>query len=403
MLFVYEAKNSKGETIKGEETADSKLILYKRLQEHNMMLLNATEKKSSGLFSKEGISLLKRVSVHQRIVFARNLAVMMNAGLPLSRALLIMTKQTRNMYFKSILEAIENSIRSGKTFSESLKAYPKVFPHLFVAMVGAGEESGKLTEALQVIADQTEKNYLLLKKVKGALIYPGVIITAMLGIAIFMLVYIVPTLTSTFKELNVDLPSSTQFIIWLSESLKNNFILSVVTVIAAIAGFIFLMKSEKGKMAFNYVILKFPIIGNLVKQINAARTARTLSSLLSSGVSVVESLRITGDVLQNHYYKKVLKEAQKQVQVGAPISAVFTKAQDVYPIYVGEMMAVGEETGEIGPMLQKVAQFFEEEVEQQTKDMSTIIEPFLMLIVGAGVGFFALSMIAPMYSLVDAI
>jgi type IV pilus assembly protein PilC len=402
MIFSYKAKNKEGEIVSEVIEVASKTEFYQALQKKELILVSVEEKKSS-IFAGGSITIFKRVSAHEKVVLARNIAVMLNAGLPLSRALTIIGKQTKNVFLKKILSDVEDAIRTGKTFHEALAMYPKVFSSLFVSMAAAGEESGKLADALQVVGNQMEKAYLLTKKVRGALLYPGIIITAMIGIGIFMLMFVVPTLTSTFRELNVELPATTRFIILISDLLQNHFILILIGVGAVIFGLWTMAKTAKGKSILHALSLRIPVIGELIKEVNAARTARTLSSLLTSGVSMIESLRITSDVLQNPAYKKTLKEAGTQVQVGAPISDVFSKASKIYPIYVSEMMAVGEETGELGPMLQKVAQFFEDEVDQKTKDMSTIIEPFLMLAVGVAVGFFALSMITPMYSLVNNI
>ncbi len=402
MKYVYTAKNSSGETIIGAEDVPSKSALYERLRSHNLSLISSTEEKVHKSFSID-LPFVGGVSMHEKIVLSRNLSVMLDAGLSLSRAITIVSKQSRNKYLKKVMEAVENSIKSGKTFHESLALYPKVFPGLFVSMVAAGEESGKLSRTLETIGSQMEKSYLLKKKVKGALIYPSIIIFAMVVIAVFMLIFVVPTLTATFSELKVDLPSTTKLIIWASSILQNHFIFFVSGLFSLIGLVYMIFKTRQGKNAFFYLSIKFPLIGTLVREINAARTARTLSSLLTSGVAVVDSLRITTGVIENIYFKKVLQAAEKQIQTGAPMSSVFTESGNVYPIYVGEMMSVGEETGELGSMLAKVAVFFEDEVDQKTKDMSTIIEPFLMLIVGVAVGFFALSMIAPMYSLVNTI
>lgn len=400
--YTYTGKTKEGEIVHGIKEASDKTGVYRELQKEGVTIISVEEKKQ-GLLGGSISMILKRVSMHEKIVFSRNLAVMLNAGLPLSRAITILSRQTKNAYLKKIYESLEEELRKGKSFHEALATFPKVFSSLFISMVAAGEESGKLSESLEVVGGQMEKSYLLAKKVKGAMVYPGIIIFAMSVIAIFMLTFVVPTLTGTFKELNVDLPATTRFIIFVSDTLKNHLMLVILGVIALGVGVFFAGKTGQGSRFLYAISLKIPVIGGLIKEVYAARTARTLSSLLTSGVSVLDSIRITSDVLQNPFYKEVLSEATKKVQVGEPMSGVFTNAEKYYPIYVGEMMAVGEETGEIGNMLQKVAGFFESEVEQKTKDMSTIIEPFLMLIVGAAVGFFALSMIAPMYSLVNVI
>jgi type IV pilus assembly protein PilC len=403
MKFTYTAKKPTGETVTATEEFESKIDLYKKLHQDGLILVSSEEIVTNSIFKMKINLFGKRVKLHDKIVFARNLAVMLGAGLTLSRGITIIAKQTRGAYFKEVLEKLENDLRAGKSFNEALSNYPKVFPNLFVSMVAAGEESGKLGEALETVGSQMEKNYLLVRKVKGALIYPAIIICLMIVMGIFMLIFVVPTLTSTFKELNVELPLMTRIVIGVSDFLRNHFLAGLIGAIAIISSIIYAAQTPRGKRILDTIILKFPLIGGLVKEMNAARTTRTLSSLLGSGVSVVDSLRITADVLQNSHYKTVLHEAEKKIQIGSSISSVFLEAEKIYPIYVGEMISVGEETGELGHMLSKVAVFFEGEVEQKTKDMSTIIEPFLMVIVGAAVGFFALSMISPMYSLADKI
>ncbi len=233
--------------------------------------------------------------------------------------------------------------------------------------------------------------------------YPGIILLAMILIAILMLTYIVPTLMKTFTELKLDLPASTKFILYVSNLIREQGILVLsITIIVAFV-LTWWARRESGKKIIHLAILKIPVIGALIKEVNAARTARTLSSLLSSGVDVVEAMTITKDVIQNVYYKDVLGKASVAIEKGDPISKVFLENSKLYPIFIGEMMSVGEETGKISEMLLGVANFYEEDVDQKTKDMSTVIEPFLMVIIAIVVGFFAVAMISPMYSLVDVI
>jgi type IV pilus assembly protein PilC len=270
-------------------------------------------------------------------------------------------------------------------------------------MVMAGEESGKLADALTLIGAQLERAYTLKKKIKGALIYPGIILVAMIAISVLMLIFVVPTLTQTFEELGAELPKSTQAIILVSDFLVEQTLVAVSIPLLIILIIFYLARTKNGKKVFYYTLLRLPVIGSLNKEIQAARTARTLSSLLSSGVEIVMSISITSEVLQNPYYKDVLTMAEESVQKGLPLSASFTENEEIYPILVGEMISVGEETGKLPNMLLQVAEFYESEVEQKTKDMSTIIEPFLMIIIGVFVGFFAISMISPIYSLSESI
>lgn len=404
MKFAYKAVNSEGEVVHGTSEAKDKYDLNHILTGQNLTLLSAEEEGSNKMekFWKQFTSI-GGVSTHEKIIFARNLSAMIDAGLSISRALAVMARQTKNKKLASVLEGVNVDIKSGSTLHHALGKFPKVFSPLFVSMVAAGEESGNLAQSLSVVGEQMDKTYTLKKKVRGALIYPGVIITAMLGIGTFMLIFIVPTLTKTFDELGVDLPASTRFIISVSDMFQNNAFTMLVVLVLLIIAFIISLRTDRGRKYLAFVILRIPIIAPLVKETNTARTARTLSSLVSSGVPYVRALEITKEVLQNVYYKRIVEKAEKQIQLGLPVSSVFIEAEKLYPVFMGEMIAVGEETGELAPMLIKVATYFENEVELKTKNMSTIIEPFLMIVVGAAVGFFALSMITPMYSLVETI
>jgi type IV pilus assembly protein PilC len=248
-----------------------------------------------------------------------------------------------------------------------------------------------------------EKTYLLKRKIRGALMYPGIILTAMIIIGILMLIYVVPTLTATFKELEIDLPASTRAIILISDFLKDHTFIFLFGIFAIVGGLYAWSQDPKGKRSLDYIFLHIPLISNLVRETNSARTARTLSSLLSSGIEVVNALEITKDVVKNSYYKEVLSKAENKIQKGVSLSKIFEEESDIYPIFVSEMVSVGEETGKLSDMFQRVAIFYEEDIDQKTKNMSTIIEPFLMIFIGVVVGFFALSMITPTYSLVGGL
>lgn len=405
--FIYKAKKTDGEIYKGELDADNKYELYKILKESGDEVVDVREKAGSGMISKKSLSFslpfLNTIKTQEKINFARNLGSMITAGLSMSRALSVMERQTNNKKLKSILVSLQNDINQGKTLSDSMRNYKDVFSPLFISMVSAGEKSGTLNDSLKVVALQLDRNYSLQRKVKGAMMYPGIILFAMILIAILMLTYIVPTLMKTFTELKLDLPASTKFILATSSLFREHGLL-VLLIVVVIAGlFTVWSKRDSGKNIIHYAILKIPVIGNIIKEVNAARTSRTLASLLSSGVDVVESVHITQDVIQNVHYKAVLEKAGVAIEKGDPISKVFSENSKLYPIFLGEMMNVGEETGKIGEMLLGVANFYEEDVEQKTKDMSTIIEPFLMIVIAAAVGFFAVAMISPMYSLVNVI
>ena len=335
-------------------------------------------------------------------MFARNLSKMLDAGLPITRGLSIMERQAKGT-LKTVLIALNEALSKGTTLSDAMREYPSVFSTLFISMVRAGEESGNLSFALQNVSLQMDKSYQLMKKIRGAMMYPAVIFCLMAVIGVLMMVYMVPTLTATFVGLGVQLPLATRMIIAVSNFLQNYFSLVIIGSFLFVIGAVVYFRTKQGQRILDWAFLHIPIINNIDKQINSARTARTLSSLLSSGVDVVLSISVTRDVIQNSYYKEVLDEVQTKIQKGEQMSVIFNGHNDLYPIFVGEMVSVGEETGKISEMLLSVAVFYEDEVDQTTKNMSSVIEPLLMIFIGIAVGFFALAMLGPTYSLADAL
>jgi type IV pilus assembly protein PilC len=401
-IFNYYAKKITGEETKGTRDAQDRRDLSQSLKQDGYILISCEEKKDGRKFSLSFLSI-SRVSVADKMMFSRNLGVMIAAGLSIVKALEILSHQTKNNKFKKIIIALKDSVQKGNPLSEAMKNYPEVFSSLFTAMVRVGEESGQLSQSLKLVGEQLERDHTLTKRIKGALIYPSIIVIAMLLVGVFMLIYVVPTLVSTFKELNMDLPISTRIVIFVSDLLVSHTIIVFAVLLLAAFFAVGFFRTERGKRIVSSILLRLPVFSTIVKKINSARTSRTLASLVSAGVNVLEALSITKDVLQNYRYKKVLEEARNIVQKGQPISEAFKKADNLYPILVGEMMSVGEETGKLSEMLIRLADFFEEEVNTATKDMTTVIEPVLMIFVGLVVGFFAVSMINPMYSMMGAI
>lgn len=405
-IYQYKAKNVEGKEESGKIEAIDQYALYRDLKAKGLTVFFADEVKEGSSGKKSGIfsmSFGSGVKLREKITFANNIASMLEAGLSLSRIFVVLDQQIKNKAFKKIIAEIAESVRAGRTFSDGLAAHPKVFPKLFVSMVKAGEEGGTLAASLKNLGIQMEKNYLLKKRLKGALIYPSIIFLLMIGLAIVLLTYVVPTLTSTFVDMKISLPWTTQLIVDVSNLLINNTLIFISIVVVLIGGVILGLRTASGKKLLDRLSLRVPIIGQLVKEFNSARTARTLSALISSGVEFVVAIEITRDVVQNHLYKNVLAEVKERVQKGDPISQVFAKSDKIYPSFVGEMISVGEETGQLAHVLEGIAHYYEAEVDQKTKDMSTIIEPFLMIFIGAGVGFFAVAMITPTYSLLGKI
>ncbi len=401
-LFHYKILKKDGSPSEGTVEAKDRFSLYHTLKQDGSTVISADEVKDKKSSSFLSLSFSNKVKTHDKILLAKNLSKMIDAGLPVTRALSIIERQSKGQ-FKKVVNELNDSLSKGNTLSDSMKEHPKVFSSLFISMVRAGEESGNLSTSLQNVGQQMEKSYQLTKKIRGALMYPAVIVGLMIVIGVLMMVYMVPTLTATFVGLGIKLPLSTRAIIFMSNVMSSYFIFIIIGAVGLVILSVFAYRTPRGQKSMDYFLLHFPIISSIVKEINSARTARTLSSLLSSGVDIVVAIGVTQDVIQNYYYKNVLNKAKDVIQKGEQISSVFSSNTKLYPPFVGEMISVGEETGKIGDMLLSVANFYEEEVDQKTKDMSSIIEPILMVIVGVAVGLFALSVITPIYSIGDSI
>ena len=406
MLYTFKAKKLSGEELQGEREAPHKRELARSLREEGYTLIAATEKGevvAKGIHMRLPISLgftrlFGRVSLAEKLMFARNLSVMVKAGLSLTRALDTLERQTKSSAFKAVIRDVVEHIKKGESFSQSVGKHPRIFSTLFIAMISAGELSGKLDESLTILAEQMKNEHELRRKVRGALIYPAVIICVMILIGILMLVYVVPTLTSTFKELGIELPAPTRAVIAISDFLLTHGLISFLAFVAFGYGFFSFMRTDTAKRGLDVLVIKLPLIGKIAKEVNSARTARTMSSLIQSGVSILETLTITQDVLQNHLFRNVLTEARDSIQKGETMTGAFGRHPELYPVLVSEMIAVGEETGKTADMLLRLAEFYEGEVSAATKDLSSVVEPFLMVLIGAVVGFFAISMIQPLYS-----
>lgn len=402
--FLYTAKNiADGSSSAGEVNAKDERALAAELRASGLLLTSAKEIREESQVQVRFLDRFMSVPLKEKMVFARNLAVMISSGLVVARAIKSLSLQTKNRTFRKILDDVYDEVQAGKTLSEGLAKYPNVFSELFTNMVYVGEVSGNLESVLDILALQLEKENDLRSKVKGAMTYPAVIVVAMIGIGVLMLTYILPKITGVFKDMDVDLPKTTLFIMGMSDFLRDHWIIaiSIVVLLALVVKFAY--GTTGGKRFFHYLFLRMPILGGIVVKVNCARFARIYSSLLKSGVSVVDSLKIVGKTIGNVHYKSVLAEAVEEIQKGTELSKVIAAHERQFPILVSQIIEVGEETGKTEVVLERLAEFYEGEVDQITKNMSSIIEPVLMLLIGSGVGFFAIAMLQPMYSVLENI
>lgn len=402
--FRVTVKKENGMEEKRVVDAPSRFAVYAQVEKEGGMVVALSEGGGGlGIPAWMNPKLTSGVKAEERITFTKNLAAMLSAGLTLSRALSVVERQSSKKALKTIVWDLSERVKKGDAFHEALAEHPKVFSKLFIAMTKAGEESGTLAEALKIVAKQMDRAHTLKRKVQGAMIYPSIILFAIVVIGILMMIYVVPTLSTTFKELGAELPAATKAIIAISDFMAANAILVFALLIAATSALVWFLRTKVGGNLMLALSLQIPIIGNLVRETMSARAARTLSSLLSSGVEMLSAIEIAGEVMGDNRFGRVLEEAGVRVKKGEPLSASFIERSKLYPVFVGDMIAVGEETGQVAGMLSQVAEYYETDVEEGTKDLSTVIEPFLMLLIGAFVGVFAVSMISPIYSISSSI
>jgi type IV pilus assembly protein PilC len=399
--FTYTAigKDGKNETATVE--AANLIAAGHLLKSEGLMPLHISEEKTRKMSFSLGS--LRGVPLKEKIVFIEDLQIMMKSGIAAPRALKIIAHQTKNQKFKKILEEIANGVESGKSLHETMEPYPKVFSHIFVSMVKVGEVSGNLEKALEYLAVQLERESDLKSKTKGAMIYPAVIVSAMIIIGLLMAIFVLPKLTSTFKEFDMELPLATRIIIAISDFMSGNAVLVLVLFGGLVASSWYFFKTPLGQQSFDLFLLRFPVISPIVKKINLARSSRVLSSMMASGIAIVESLQICSEAVNNVFYQRALAEASNQVKLGKPITSTLEQHSWLFPEIVVQMLEVGEETGTMEEILQQLALHYEAEVDNTMRNLSSIIEPLLLLLIGGVVGVLALALISPIYNISQGI
>jgi len=400
--FFYTAKSPDGKTKAGTREASGVRELAKILNEEGLILTKAEENMGKG---KRNFSLFSssKVSIAEKMLMTRNLWIMIATGLPLVKGFSILAAQSKNKRLKIALLDIGQEVGRGASMSDSLKKYPDIFSELYRSMIQVGEESGTLEDVLNVLSLQLEKEKELSNKVQRALIYPAILIIVMLLVAVCLSIFVLPKINTFFNSLNADLPITTKIILGSGDYIKQYWYLILAGIIVLIAGFSALVKTSEGKKFLDGLFLKIPLVSSLIKKMNSAALIRSLSSLLSSGVALIRSLDITSGTVSNFYYKQALKEVSKEVEKGKKLFVAFGPYQNIFPYGMVEMIEIGEETGRTATILKKLAEFYEQEVSNTAEGLSTIIEPILIVVIGLGVGIFAVSIMGPMYTVLGNI
>ncbi len=353
-------------------------------------------------------SLLKRefsigkVKLEQKALFAKHLSVMLKSGLPITESLSIAAESAQGK-LKKVLEGVFTSVESGNSLSSSFARYPKVFSELFVSATEAGELSGTLEENLEGLAQQLQKEKELSEKIKGAMLYPIVVLSAAFLLGLAMAFFILPKITPLFEGLKMDLPFTTRALIAGSNFIQNHGTIFLISLFAFIAFMSWLLKQKFMHPITHKLFLKLPILRNLTKNTNIARFCRSLGTLLKSGLTIDEALDISKHTLGNHYYRNALEKVSTHVGTGTKLSVNLSGFDKLFPVMVTRMVRVGEESGKLEDTLLYLADFYEVEVETDTKSLSTVIEPILLIIIGLVVGFLALSIITPIYNITGGV
>ena len=399
-VYFYTAKHFNGQTETGNLEAKNEDELAQKLKSQGMVLIRSAfatkEVKSKfGFFS--------RVSSTEKIIMIRNLGVMFSTGLPLMKSFDILSAQTRNAKLKKVLLDIKEIIGKGGNLSGAMSAHPDIFSNFFQNMVKVGEESGTLEEIFQILSLQLSKEHELRSKIKNAMIYPTIILVSMLVVGIIVITFVIPDLKKFFTDIEADIPIFTKILFDMGDIIARKWYLVIAYFLMFIVAGFFSLKTKKGKWLLDTFLLKIPFISQIVKKNNSAFLIRSLSSLLVSGVSIVRSLEIASETVGNYYFKKAVEEAVKKVTKGEKLSSSLKSHQDIFPIGVIEMIEVGEETGKTSDILKKLADFYEKEAVSAVEKISIVIEPALIVVLGLAVGFFAFSVIGPIYSSLNAI
>lgn len=396
--FLYSAHKD-DDVIKAEVQAETESAAAKLLMSQGLFPISITPKEGAGLFAKAGFG--GRVSGKDRIIFTRQLSTLINAGLPLAQSLRTVTEQIVNKNLKDIVSQVVASVESGSSLSQSFGRFPRVFSDVYVSLVAAGEASGSLDKTLERIANQQEKDAAILSKVRSALVYPVIVLAVIVGVLVFMLTTVLPQVGSLYKDLGKDLPILTLVLLAVSNFVVNYWYICVVGLGAAIFGMRTYVQTPGGRSSLDSLKLNVPVFGRIFRKVYMARFARTLGTMLASGIPMLEALRIVKAAIANVHVAAAIDKAINGVKGGKALSATL-EGKDTFLALVPQMIRIGEQSGAIDSMLDRVAGYYENEVDEEVKNLSTTIEPLLMVVLGVVVGGVIAAILLPVYSLVGS-
>lgn len=400
--FIYIAYNQKGDLVEGEMETSAKNIVLDYMQKHDLFPVSIQEKKKrkNGM----GISFFESISVMDRIMFARNMALMMRAGISISEATDIMLDDAQKPALKKVLMHIKLQLERGSQLSDALAAFPRHFSKIFISLLKSGEASGNMENSLMQIAAQLKKENDLRKKIRSAMAYPAILITASFGVMLLLTIVVLPKVSKIFSQSHVELPFITRMLLGFSDFITNQWPVAIALTALFVAALYVIRKSESGKLLMNAIARKTPVVNTLMQKIVLARFTSVLCSLLKAGVPIIKALEITSDAVGNALYRRViLRMTQDEIARGISFGMALKRRPDYFPRLTTSMIVVGERSGNLENMLENLSQFYEDQVDDTLKTLVTILEPALLLGVGLMVGTLALSIIIPIYQLIQTV
>ena len=394
-LFDYRAKDLEGQTIEGAVEAASEQAALDELSERNLTPVFLQERTQKSVW-QVSLKFLNRINAKDLVVFSRQLAVMVAATVPLVQSLRILTKQTQNETLKIIVSEVGDEVEGGAKLSAAMSRYADVFSNFYVNMVRSGETSGRLDETLSYLADEAEKNYDLMSKIKGAMTYPAFILVGMVVVGFVMMTFVVPKLTVILEETSTTLPTSTKILIATSGFLERWWWLVILVLIAAVVGVRVASRQGVGRLIWHRLQLRLPILGKILQRIYLVRFTRSLASLMLGGVPLTRGLEVVAGIVGNEVYRDLITRTIHEVEEGNSISTLFLESSDM-PAMVSQMLVVGEKTGRLEEILNRLGDFYSREVENNVQGLVTLIEPLIMVILGLAVGVMVAAIILPIY------
>ncbi len=398
MKFRYQARSRTGEVKTGTVEASSREAALVLLQK-NRLFITLLEEEKSGPFYAKKIQLFGRPSKKDAVTFSRQLSLMFKSQIPLVEALYALGKQTKNAAFRDIISQIAEDVEGGMPFSQALSRFPKLFSPFYVSMVKSGEASGTLSESLSYLAEHLEREYHLASKIKGAMIYPALIVVVVIGVLLMMMYFVIPNLSRVLTETGQELPAITKIVIGASAFLRQ-WGWALLLVFLALGVFAFrYTKTPEGKKLWDKIVMRIPLIGSFLRMVYISRFSENLSTLIAGGLPISKALEITGEVVGNDIYQNIIAEVQEEVRRGEKISSILQKYPDQFPPLLTQMINVGERTGTIDKSLMNVVSFYQKEIDRSIDNLLSVLEPVMVIFLGLVVAGLMASVLMPLYKM----